>query len=204
MEQLLDGLGLGDHEKAERRVNRLFLPLRRDQQRATIEAMLGVATTMDDHTTQLLTYSLLEAVGRLDPMLIEIEDVKNQAVSADFSLRSSAAVVMWQWAESIPGRVPIPLLGRLSQPSTEDWYVHAAARAGANQLLLHRAATRAVFDRMAASRAQDDWDYAARTCWKWSRWSRVRYLLISPGSWHVTRTDLWLSERPSCCVLSRT
>ncbi|KUL23732.1 esterase/lipase family protein [Streptomyces regalis] len=161
VEQLLDSLGLGEHEKAERRVNRLFLPLRRDQQRAVVEAMLGVATTTDDHTTQLLTCSLIEAASRLDPMLIEIEDVERLALSADFSLRSSAAVVMWQWAQAIPGRVPIPLLCRLSQPSTEDWYVHAAARAGAKQLLLHRAATRAVFDRMAASRDHDDRDYAA-------------------------------------------
>jgi hypothetical protein len=67
---------------------------------------------------------------------------------------------MWQWAESIPGRVPVPLLARLASPSTEDWYVHAAARAGAKQLLLHRGAARAIFDRMAASPDPDDRDYA--------------------------------------------
>lgn len=86
--------------------------------------------------------------------------VEALARSADFSLRSSAAVLMWQWAESIPGRVPVPLLARLTQPSTEDWYVHAAARAGAKQLLLRRAAARAIFDRMAASRDRDDRYYA--------------------------------------------
>ncbi|NUR03910.1 MAG: hypothetical protein HOY79_47595 [Streptomyces sp.] len=160
MEQLLDGLSLGEHEEAERRVNRLFMPLHRDQQRAAIEAMIWVATTTEEHTSQLLACSLIEAAGRLDPVLIKIEDVEGPARSTDDSLRSSAAVLMWQWAQSIPGRVPIPLLGRLTQPSTEDWYVHAAARAGAKQLLLRRAAARAIFDRMAASRNQDDRDYA--------------------------------------------
>ncbi|MGW2520012.1 esterase/lipase family protein [Streptomyces sp. NPDC001617] len=160
VEALLDGLGLGDHKKAERRVNRLFLPLSRDQHRAAVEAMIWVATTTDDHTTQLLACTLLEAVGRLDPMLIKIEDVEGLARSDGDSLRSSAAVLMWQWADSIPGQVPIPLLGRLTLPSTEDWYVHAPARAGAKQLLLRRAAARAIFDRMAASRDQDDRDYA--------------------------------------------
>ena len=160
VEQLLDGLGLGGHEEAERRVNRLFLHLFRDQQRAAVEAIIRVATTTKDHTSQLLACSLLEAVDRLDPMLIEIGEVEALARSADNSLRSSAAVLMWQWAESIPGRVPVPLLGRLALPSTEDWYVHAAARAGAKQLLLRRAAARAIFDRMAASRDRDDLDYA--------------------------------------------
>lgn len=160
VEQLLDGLGLGEHEEAERRVNRLFLHLSRDQQQATVKAVIRVATTTKDHTCELVACSLLEAADRLDPMLVKIEDVEALARSADFSLRSSAAVLMWQWAESAPGRVPIALLGKLAQPSTEDWYVHAAARAGAKQLLLRRAAARAIFDRMAASRDRNDRDYA--------------------------------------------
>ncbi len=161
VEQLLDGLGLGRHEEAERRVNRLFLHLSRDQQRAAVTSVIHVVTTTMDHTSQLIACSLLEAANRLDSTLIKIDEVEELARSADFSLRSSAAVLMWQWAESSPGRVPIPLLGRLALPSTEDWYVHAAARAGAKQLLLRRAAARAIFDRMAASLDPDDRDYAA-------------------------------------------
>lgn len=160
VEQLFEDLGLDDHEKAERRVNRLFLHLFRDQQRAALAAIIHVATTTKDHTTQLLACSLLEAADRLDPTLIEIEDVEALARSGHSSLRSSAAVLLWQWAESIPGHVPIPLLGKLTLPSTEDWYVHAAARAGAKQVLLRRAAARAIFDRMAASRDTNDRDYA--------------------------------------------
>lgn len=161
VDQLLGGLELGDHEKAERRVNRLFIYLSRNQQQVVVDAIIQVATTTEDHAALLIACSLLEAADRLDPMLVKVEDVERLARSADFSLRSSAAVLMWQWAEALPGRVPVPLLSGLAQPSTEDWYVHAPARAGAKQLLLRRAASRAIFERMAASRDQTDREYAA-------------------------------------------
>jgi hypothetical protein len=160
VEQLFEDLALDEHEKAERRVNRLFLHLSRDQQRASLAAISHVATTTKDQTTQLLACNLLEAADRLDPMLIKVEEVETFAQSAHFCLRSAAAALLWQWAESNPGRVPVPLLGKLALPSTEDWYVHTAARAGAKQLLLRRAAARAIFDRMAGSRDPNDRDYA--------------------------------------------
>jgi len=161
IEQLLEGLDIGEHDEAERRVNRLFLPLLRAQQRAVIEALIRTATATNDDTTQLVACSLLEAANRLDPTLVAVEEVEGLARSDNFSLRSSSAVLMWEWAISFPGRVPVPLLGRLTQPSREDWYVHAAARAGAKQLLLTRQAARAIFDRMAASQDGDDRSYAA-------------------------------------------
>jgi hypothetical protein len=160
VEQLFEDLGLDEHEKAERRLNRLFLHLSRDQQRATLQTIIRVATTTKDHTTQLLAGNLLEAADRLDPTLIKIEEVEALSQCADSSVRCNAAVLLWQWAESCPGRVPIPLLGKLALPSTEDWYVHLAARAGAKQLLLCRAVARVIFDRMAASRDRNDRDWA--------------------------------------------
>ena len=161
VEQLLEGLDIGEHDEAERRVNRLFLPLLRAQQRAVIEALIRTATATNDDTTQLVACSLLEAANRLDPTLVTVEEVEGLARSDNFSLRSSSAVLMWEWAISFPGRVPVPLLGRLTRPSREDWYVHAAARAGAKQLLLTRRTARAIFDRMAASQDGDDRSYAA-------------------------------------------
>ncbi|TWF73384.1 hypothetical protein [Kitasatospora viridis] len=161
VEQLLAGLNLGEHEEAERRMNQLFLPLSHNDQRVVVEALTHEATTTADHETQLLACSLLEAADRLDTMLIALEEVEALTASANFSLRSCAAVLMWQWAQSLPGRVPVSLLARLTLPSKEDWYVHAAARAGAKTLLLRRSAARAIFDRMAASRDREDRDYAA-------------------------------------------
>jgi hypothetical protein len=160
VDQAFEGLNLGQHDEAERRLNRLFMTLTRDQQRAAVAAILSVAITTESHTTQLVACSLLQAADRLDPMLISVEDVEVLARAADFSLRGCAANLLWQWAESIPGRVPIPLLGRLTLPSTEDWYVQSPARCAAKQLLLRREVGRTIFDRMAASRDQNDRDYA--------------------------------------------
>ena len=75
-------------------MNRLFLHLSRDQQRAALAAIIYVATTTEDHTTQLLGCNLLEAADRLDPMLIKIEDVEALAQSAHFCLRSGAATLL--------------------------------------------------------------------------------------------------------------
>jgi hypothetical protein len=161
VEQSFEGLQLDQHDEAEHRLFRLFLHLTPDQQRVAIAAIIRVATTTDDHTVQLVACSLLEAADRLDSTLITIEDIAELTRSDADSLRGTAANLMWQWAESIPGRVPIPLLSRLTQPSTEDWYVHAPARCAAKQLLLSRASARAIFDRMAASRDRHDRDYAA-------------------------------------------
>jgi hypothetical protein len=161
VEHLLSDLNLGEHDEAERRMNQLLMPLSHKNQRVVVEALIHEATTTKDHETQLLACSLLEAADRLDPMLVALEEVEELTASAGFSLRSCAAVLMWQWAQSMPGRVPVSLLARLTLPSKEDWYVHAAARAGAKTLLLRRAAARAIFDRMAASRDREDRDYAA-------------------------------------------
>lgn len=158
--QAFEGLNLGQHDEAERRLNRLFMTLTRDQQRAAVAAIFRAATTTEIQTTQLVACSLLQAADRLDPMLISVEDVEVLARAADFSLRGCAANLLWQWAESIPGRVPIPLLGRLTLPSTEDWYVQSPARCAAKQLLLRREVARTIFDRMAASRDRTDRDYA--------------------------------------------
>lgn len=161
IEQLLAGLSLDGHDEAERRMNRLFVRRARCEQRVVVEALIHEATTTSDHVTLLLACSLLEAADRLDPTLITVDEVESLTVSTDRSLRSCAAVLMWQWAQSLPGRVPVPLLARLALPGEEDWYVHAPARAGAQTLLIHRAAARAIFDQMAASRDPEDRSYAA-------------------------------------------
>jgi hypothetical protein len=75
IEQLLQGLELGDHEEGERRVHRLFLHLSRDQQRAAVEAIMNVATSTTDDVARLLACSLLEAADRLDPLLVKPAEV---------------------------------------------------------------------------------------------------------------------------------
>ena len=160
IEQLLGGLSLGEHDEAERRMNRLFLPLCHDDQRVVVEALVHEATTAKDHETLLLACSLLEAADRLDPTLVTIEEVEELTTSTHVrcAVRCMADVAVG----AVPARPRArAAVGRLTLPSKEDWYVHAAARAGAKTLLLRRAAARAIFDRMVASRDPEDRSYAA-------------------------------------------
>lgn len=158
-----EGLDIDEHEEAERRIAQLFQQLPRAEQRAVVVAILGVVTSSTEHTTQLVACALHEAADRLDPTLITVEDVEalDGAPQAPGNTpRGSAAVLLWQWAESNPGRVPVPLLSKLAQPSRQDWYVHSPARAGAKQLLLVRPSARAIYDSMVASEDQNDRSYA--------------------------------------------
>lgn len=161
--ECFDGLYLDEHEEAERRITQLFQQLTRTEQRAVVEAILHVVTSSTDHTTQLVGCALHEAADRLDPTLITIEDIEaldGAPQAPGNSPRGSAAVLLWQWAESNPGRVPVPLLSKLARPSGQDWYVHSPARAGAKQLLLVRPSARAIYDMMASSQDPNDRSYA--------------------------------------------
>jgi Holliday junction resolvase-like predicted endonuclease len=151
---LFDGLGLGEHDRAEHRLYARFLPLSRQSQEAVVDEIARIAmTTSSDSSDErgFVACSLLEAADRLDPTLVKFDVVETMATAADFSLRCSAAVLLWQWAETNPGRVPVALLGRLARPTAEDWYVHAAARAGAKQLMLRRESARIIYEALAAS-----------------------------------------------------
>ena len=65
-------------------------------------------------------------------------------------------------SDSMPGQVPLGLLGRFARPADEDWYVQAPAMAIAKQLMLSRQHTRVIFDRLADSEdAQDRYEVAA-------------------------------------------
>jgi hypothetical protein len=104
---------------------------------AFFEAVLDVALSTNDHRCCLVACSVFEAVDRLCPTLVRVETIETLA-GADFSLRSLAATILWQWSEVTPMKVPLPLLGRLARPQDEDWYVQAPAIAAARQLMLGR------------------------------------------------------------------
>jgi hypothetical protein len=133
---LMSGLGLGEHEEAQRRLYALLGQLPASQHAAVVTELVGVAKETSDHTQELVACSLLEAIDRLDPTLVGIALVEDLASSDDFSLRSCAAMLLWQKAEIGPHQVPLPLLGRLARPATEDWYVQAPAMAAVKQLML--------------------------------------------------------------------
>jgi hypothetical protein len=159
---LFDGIGLGDHDKAAARMYAAFSPISRDQQHEIVDELVRITATAEDHTQQLVACSLLEAADRIDPSLVRVQVVEALSQSESFSIRSCAAVLLWQWAESHPGRVPLALLGRLAKPVTEDWYVQAPAMAAVKHMMLQRPDARVIVDALTYSDDAEERYAAAR------------------------------------------
>lgn len=156
--ELIRGLALGDQVEATRRAYELLRGETRANAQAAVETLRRFLLTPgvpDNHPT-LLAGSMLEAINRLDPTLVSIELIEELASSPDFSVRSTAAVLLWDRAEVAPADVPLGILGRLARPADEDWYVQAPAIAAVKLLLLKRRSTRVVLDRLAGSPDPED------------------------------------------------
>jgi hypothetical protein len=151
--ELIRDLELGDHEEAMRRAYELVRSESRATTLATVEEFrqfFRVTNEADNHET-VLAGSVLEALHKLDPSLISVELIEELAASEDFSVRSTAAILLWDRAEIASGDVPLGVLGRLALPADEDWYVQAPAMAAVKLLLLRRRSARAIFDKLAGS-----------------------------------------------------
>jgi hypothetical protein len=160
---LFDGVGLGEHEEAERRVRELFVTTTKDDQKRVARAIFEyVAAPPEDGVEILVVASFLEAASRIDPSLVETSWIEQLASSADFQLRSSAATMLWDLSETSPGTVPLDLVARLAKPTTEDWYVFSPALAAAKQLALSRRSALGIILDLARSSSADDRAYAIR------------------------------------------
>ncbi len=151
--ELIRDLEIGDHDEASRRAYELLRSENHASASAAVDGLRLFLSETDetDNEATILAGSVLEAINRLDPSLIPIEFIEELAASRDFSVRSTAATLLWDRAEVAPGEVPLGLLGRLALPADEDWYVQAPAMAAVKLLLLRRRAARTILDDLAAS-----------------------------------------------------
>jgi hypothetical protein len=151
--ELINGLGLGDHDEATTRAYNLLRGESRRAQKATVEQLSAFLreTSSEGGDEVHRASSILEAINRLDLTLVPLEAIEELANAEDHAKRMSAAMLLWDRAEAAPDDVPVGLLGRLALPSAEDWYVQAPAMAAAKQLLLRRRSARVVFDGLASS-----------------------------------------------------
>ncbi len=158
VQDMLDGLEIGDLNAATRRAYRLLLTASRDAQLQTVTLIVSFLRDRKSDAGDEVhrASSILEAFNRLDPTLVPITIIEELANAEDFTKRSSAAMMLWERAEVAPAEIPLGLLGKLAVPSREDWYVYAPAMAATKQLLLHRQAAWAILNHLASS--QDDQD----------------------------------------------
>ena len=158
---LFNGVGLGDHAKAERRVRELFDTTTKTDQMRVVRAIFECAVSGPEEGVEIhVVTSFLEASCRIDPALIPMSWIEQLAVSDKHQLRMSAAMMLWDLSETTPGTVPLDLVARLAKPTTEDWYVFSPALGAAKQLALSRRSALDIILDLARSLSADDRDYA--------------------------------------------
>lgn len=148
---LVAGLRPGDHDEATRRAYRLLTGGSAYDGRGTARALHREVLEAEDRDAQLTSASLLEAIARLDASLISVEMIEMLAGGAEYPPRACAANLLRDRAAVAPLDVPLPILGRLASPSSEDWYVFASAMAALKELVLSRRDAYVIFESLSAS-----------------------------------------------------
>jgi hypothetical protein len=163
LESLFQGVGIGDHDQAQSRILGLFSKVGKDDQRRVARGIFEYFLSAPENGTDIhVVSSFLEACLRIDADLVEMHWVEQLCESAVVVHRMSAAMILWDLAESVPGVVPLDLVARLARPATEDWYVFAPAIGAIKQLSLTRRAALEVIVNLSRSLSADDRDAAVR------------------------------------------
>lgn len=161
LDDLLEGVELGEHEKAERKLRALFKITAKVNQRRIARGIFEYAIESPHDGVDLhIVTSFLEASCRLDAALVEMAWIEQFVMSSVHQLRMSAAVMLWDLALTSPGTVPLDLIAKLAKPASEDWYVYSPALAAAKQLALSRKGALDIILDLARSLEADDRDYA--------------------------------------------
>jgi hypothetical protein len=166
VDELLDGVGIGDHDKAEDRLRELFARTTKDDQQRVAHGIFDWVVHPPDRSKEVLVVtSFLEACSRLDPALVQSDWVEELVASQVVQHRMCAAMILWDLAETNPGVVPLDLISKLARPSSEDWYVYSPALGAAKQLALTRKSALQIIVDLGRSLNADDRD-AAISAWR--------------------------------------
>lgn len=159
---LFNGVRIGDHELAERRLLHIFTDVRKQHHYLVVDGIFErfLAASETEEPIHVLS-SFLEASSRIDPSSISLDRIAQLSESAVFQHRSCAATILWGLAEVAPGIVPLDLVASLARPAHEDWYVFSPALAAAKQLALVRKSAWNIFYKLSRSEEADDRSYAA-------------------------------------------
>lgn len=163
IDALLDGIDIGDYDKARERAYVFGRRTTRETQRRAVEelvAYIHAAPGPDPHGQALIAGSVVEAISRMDPSLVDRQLIEELASMDDTAARITAVGILEDLANVAPADVPLGQLGRLALPGSEDWYVQAPAMALTKLLMLKRRHARVIVDGLSRSGNVDD-RYAA-------------------------------------------
>ncbi|MGH8523914.1 MAG: hypothetical protein ACREXY_06760 [Gammaproteobacteria bacterium] len=116
--QLIAGLRIDDPSQTHAHVRERLNELRKNEQRRYVDKILALSRESDQWEVRATAAHMLEAVVDIDQQLITVDVIDELAHDLEFSVRSSAAVMLYLIALSSPGLVPIDLLAHLAKPST--------------------------------------------------------------------------------------
>ena len=161
LDDLFEGVGLGDHDKAEAKLRVLFGRTTKSDQGRVVEGIFDYAMTLPENGADIhIVTSFLEAAARVDLTLVDMAWIEQLTMSGITQHRMSAAMMLWDLAVTVPGIVPLDLVAKLAKPATEDWYVFAPALGATKQLALTRKSALDIILDLARSLKADDRDYA--------------------------------------------
>lgn len=157
IDDLVEGVGLGEHDVAERRLLTLLARIRKRFHEQIVGCLFERTMAAEEDSTQIhVISSFLEAAARIDPGLIRPEWIAVLAESPIVQHRMAAASILWDLAEVSPGVVPLDLVASLAKPANEDWYVFSPAVGAAQQLVLTRKSAMGIFEALARSDDPED------------------------------------------------
>jgi hypothetical protein len=157
----LTDLKIEEPAKTAAAVRDVFRTLSKSEQRTYVTDVINVVDHGATWDFRAVAAQVLEYVTLVDPNLVSWDAVERLARHPDFSVRSSAAVILFYRARDTPGLVPLDLVELLAAPSREDWYVYTPAIATLKMLLLGRQEAAEIIESLATSSNQTDREYAA-------------------------------------------
>jgi hypothetical protein len=158
---VVEGLRADDLASTQGHVRGILRNMPKPGQHTYIAQVVDVVRNGANWEERASAAHILEAAVEIDASLVPTDLLDDLSRHADFSVRSSVAVILFLLACTNPGSVPLDLVSRLASSSTEDWYVFTPAWNAAKQMALSRPEAFALFDELSLSELQQDREYAA-------------------------------------------
>ncbi len=160
-DELVAALRMEDTKRTYAHVREQLAKRRKAEQREYIDRIVSLIRNSDQWDVRATASHMLEAAVDVDIGLVPVDVVEELAFDVEFSVRSSAAMILYLTSLSAPGLVPIDLVAHLAKPANEDWYVFIPALSALKELSLSREEAMERIGVLAKSSERDDREYAA-------------------------------------------
>lgn len=160
IDKLIKGIGVGHNAAAETAAIEILKATDKHGRNALFEALLNYQDHPDTGEVLWAALITIESCIQLAPWLIDHAILTRMGKHENFAVRSSAAVICMELAQSAPDHVPTDILIELSRYD-EDWYVESAANAALKSIARFQPAVLRIFYQRLYSKEVDERAHAA-------------------------------------------